>query len=290
MPTAGEPPNDAIVLPLPGGRFHALAFGDPAAPPLLWLHGFPDHPPTARALLATLARDRRVIAPWLRGYAPSPVAGPYDLATLAADVADLAHAIAPGRAVDLVGHDWGAAIAYAVASLHPARVRRVVALAVPHPLTLVAALARPAQARRSWYMGLFQLPGAAAIARARDLALIDRLWRTWSPGFVLPAADRAALHACLRASDQLRAPLGYYRALVRPLRGLPARLRRLAVPVAAPVLQLHGADDGCILPPMEADAHRFAGGRTLELLSGVGHFLHLEAPDRVAARVASWLA
>src|SRR5688572_27211830 len=67
---------------LPAGTFHALVGGDRAAPPLVFLHGFPDQPPTATPFLEQLARTHRVIAPWLRGYAPSPRIGPYDLETL----------------------------------------------------------------------------------------------------------------------------------------------------------------------------------------------------------------
>ncbi|HWU90388.1 MAG TPA: alpha/beta hydrolase [Kofleriaceae bacterium] len=280
---------ERLVLSLPGGAFHALAWGDPDAPPLLWLHGFPDHPPTAAPFLEQLARTRRVIAPWLRGYAPSPLAGPYDLDTLAADVAAMLAQItgAPGRAADLVGHDWGAAIAYRVCATAPARVRRAVTLALPHPLTLFRALTHPRQLRRSWYMLLFQVPGAGPIARARDLALIDRLWHAWSPGFELDDALRAELHACLAAS--LPAPLGYYRALVRPLAGLRARIEAWPSQIATPLLQLHGRDDGCILPPTDRDGHRFVD-RVLEIIPYAGHFLHLEQPAVIAARVAAWLA
>lgn len=283
-----EPAAERIVLALPGGAFHALAWGDPAAPPLLWLHGFPDHPPTAAPLLARLGRARRVIAPWLRGYAPSPLGGPYDLETLAGDAVAILERIAgEGRRVDLVGHDWGAAIAYRVCAVAPARIRRAVTLALPHPLTLLRALRRPAQLRRSWYMLLFQAPGAARIARARQLALIDRLWRAWSPRFTLDDARRAELHACLAAS--LPAPLGYYRAMVRPLAGLRARLAEASRPIATPLLQLHGEEDGCVLPPRGRDDRYFLA-RTLEVVPNAGHFLHLEAPGAIAARVTGWLS
>ncbi|MBX3155851.1 MAG: alpha/beta hydrolase [Deltaproteobacteria bacterium] len=272
---------------LPQG-FHALSFGNPSAPPLLWLHGFPDHPPTAVDVLERLGRTHRVVAPWLRGYAPSPLAGELDLQSLANDVLAMIEAI--GGPVDLVGHDWGAAIVYAVCALRPDRVRRAATLALPHPLSFLHSLRSPAQLRRSWYMGLFQLPNAERFVRANDLALIDRLWRAWSPGYALPDERRRELHACLAAS--LPAPLGYYRAMVRPLRDLRTRTRRLAAPIATPLLQLHGADDGCVLPPHGAsaafDARRFTA-RTLEIIPNTGHFLHLEQPDTVGARLAGWL-
>ncbi|MCX5745987.1 MAG: alpha/beta fold hydrolase [Proteobacteria bacterium] len=247
-----------------------LELGDPAHPPLVYLHGFPDAPSTARDFLARLAVDRRVIAPWLRGYAPSPLGGPYDLATLADDVIALIDRI--GAPVELVGHDWGAAITYAVCARAPTRVRRAVTLALPHPRTFLARLRVPAQLRRSWYMAMFNVPGAGFVA----MGMIDRLWRTWSPGFTLDAERRSELHATLRAS--MPAPLGYYRAAWR----VP-RLPR----ITTPLLQLHGADDGCVLPPGEADGRRFAE-RVYEVVPGVGHFLHLEAPAAIAARVRAW--
>lgn len=270
---------------LPAGTFHALVGGDPAAPPLLFLHGFPDHPPTATPFLERLARTHRVIAPWLRGYSPSPLGGPYDLDTLAADIVALIDAI--GGRVDLVGHDWGAVITYVVCSEYPERVRRAVTMSVPHPLTFLRALRTPAQARRSWYMGLFQLPGAGWLARRANHALIDRLWRTWSPHLRLDDERHAELHACLEES--LPAPIEYYRAMVRPLSGFRARTRRAARVIETPLLQLHGAADGCILPPTTDDSRRFLE-RELAVLPGLGHFLHIEKPDLLASRVAAWLA
>jgi len=284
-----SPSVERIVLSLPGGAFPALAWGDPAAPPLLWLHGFPDHPPTAAPFLERLARTRRVVAPWLRGYAPSPLGGPYDLDTLAADaIACIDRIAGPGERADLIGHDWGAAITYRVCAIAPERVRRAITLALPHPLTALRAIPRrPDQLRHSWYMLLFQLPGAGLIAGARDLALIDRLWRVWSPRFTLDDERRAELHACLAAS--LPAPLGYYRAVLRPVAGLRDRLTRGWGPISTPLLQLHGAEDGCVLPPRDPDDRYFLS-RVLEIVPEVGHFLHLEQPAAIADRASAWLS
>jgi pimeloyl-ACP methyl ester carboxylesterase len=277
----------SVSYTLPAGTFHALELGPATAPPVLWLHGFPDHPPTALPFLEHLTRTRRVIAPWLRGYAPSPLEGPFDLDTLGADVIAMIDHISLGSPIDVVGHDWGAAITYAVCAAAAGRVRRAVTLAVPHPLTLLRNLRAPAQMRRSWYMALFQIPGSERLVRTNDFAMIDHLWRMWSPNFVLDDARRTALHTCLASS--LPAPLAYYRALVRPLAGFRARARRLAAPLATPVLQLHGADDGCVLPPDTSDARRFTS-RELAVVPNTGHFLHLEAPGPIAERVLAWLA
>jgi pimeloyl-ACP methyl ester carboxylesterase len=204
--------------------FAALAWNDGAGLPVVYLHGFPDHPPTATPFLEALAaRGHRVLAPWLRGYAPSPLGGPYDLDTLAADVCALVDRWSPDRPVALVGHDWGAAITYALCDAAPARIARAVTLALPHPLTFLRRLRRLDQLRRSWYMLAFQLPGAGRVAAARDLALVDHLWRTWSPGFALDPAARRELHACLAAPHQA-APRPAARAAAAPA---PRRARRL---------------------------------------------------------------
>lgn len=270
-----------------GGRgvFEVIELGAREAPPLIWLHGFPDHPPTALPFLELLTRTHRVIAPWLRGYAPSPTAGPYDLDTLVADVVALIDHT--GSQVELVGHDWGAVITYAACLAAPSKIRRAATLAIPHPITFLRALQTTAQMRRSWYMALFQIPGSERLVRANDLAMIDHLWRTWSPGFTLDEHRRVALHATLAAS--LPAPLGYYRAMLRPFGSYRTRLRKLAEPITVPMLQLHGADDGCILPSTADDDRRFTR-REREVIPGVGHFLHLEDPSAIAERVLRWLA
>lgn len=254
----------------------------------MFLHGFPDHPPTAVRFLEEISRTHRVIAPWLRGYHPSPRGGTYDVATLAGDVIALIEAVGggAGRRVDLVGHDWGAVITYAVCGTVPAWIGRAVTMAVPHPVTFLRALGTAAQARRSWYMGLLQLPGASWLVRRDDFAWIDRLWRTWSPGLRLEPVQRAELHACLAAS--MPAPIEYYRAMLRPLTTLRERMRRAATRITTPVLQLHGELDGCIVPPRDDDAQWFAE-RELCVVRGLGHFLHLEQPEPIANRVTAWL-
>jgi pimeloyl-ACP methyl ester carboxylesterase len=248
---------------LPTGRFNALVGGRGRT--ILFLHGFPDHPATAVPFLTELCqRGFRVVAPWLRGYAPSPLDGPYDLPSLAADVRAL---IDIEGDVDVVGHDWGAAITYALVREMP--VRRAVTLALPDLIPFLRQLRRPRQLLHSWYM-------AAAQLDVIGLRTVDFLWRRWSPGFTLDDARRRELHACLAQS--LPAPLEYYRAFRTKLtdRTFIGTLKR---PVTTPLLALHGADDGCVLPP-----------RGSEILANLGHFLHLEAPAAIADRIASWLA
>jgi pimeloyl-ACP methyl ester carboxylesterase len=226
---------ERIELATARGRFHALAAGDPRHPPVLVLHGFPDAPPTFAPLLTALAAGGlRAIAPWLRGYAPSVLDGPYDVDALADDVAAWADALSPDRPVRLLGHDWGALATYAACARHPARIAAAVTLAVPHPMAFVRGL-DAAQLARSWYMLFFQLPGALrGSAAARDFALIDRLWRHLVAG--LPAPGRAAARTARHAQRQLAGPAPILSrddaaAPARAGTAAPARSDRRADPV-----------------------------------------------------------
>lgn len=80
-------------------------------------------------------------------------------------------------------------------------------------------------------------------------------------------------------------PLKYYRGMLRP--GMLGAMRRLSQPITTPLLQLHGADDGCIFPSQVDDRHRFAALHAMEVVSDVGHFLHIEAPETIADRITA---
>jgi pimeloyl-ACP methyl ester carboxylesterase len=273
------------------GRFAYLVRGPRNGPPVLLLHGFPDHPPTWLPLMERLAeRGFRTWAPWLRGYAPSLLDGPYDIDRLAADAIALADAVAPDRKPALIGHDWGAIATYPALLAAPERFTCAVTMAVPHPMALLANGPRnPLQLARSWYVGLFQLGGLGErAAAARDFALVDRLWRRWSPGYTMPDDARAALHRCLAAS--MPAPVRYYRSIGGFGAAARARHKR-GERIAAPLLNLHGAQDGCVGAALARDQQRFfAGPFAAELIPDAGHFLQCEAPDRIAELIVPWLA
>ena len=288
---------DRIDLPERRLRLACLRVGD--GPRLaLVAHGFPDHPASFLPLLRDLAAAGfTAVAPALRGYAPSDPApdGRYDLEALGADLVALPRALGFARAA-LVGHDWGALAGYAACNLSPETFTKLAALAVPPIPAFLHNLPRdPAQLRRSWYIGLFQLPGLAERRLAADdLALIDRLWRAWSPGLD-PAAQGAALAAVkdtFRRPGTQAAALAYYRALAprRPtiFRRALALMRR---PLRVPALVLAGADDGCIGPAMFQGAALAAQAPLdLRVLAGLGHFMHLEDPPRVHRLLLDHLA
>ena len=281
-------------------EFAFLEDGPADGPLALCLHGFPDHAPTWAALLGDLAATGfHAVAPWMRGYAPTavPADGLYQTGALSLDALALADALAPdGHPAVLVGQDWGALAAYGAVAHRPERFGRLVAMSVPHRASLTGRmLTSPAQLKRSWYTYLFQLPLAEIAVTANDFALIEKLWRDWSPGYEAPAEYLRAVKAVLAAPGGLDAALGYYRHFFNPLK----HDRRLAAVEAAgsgwvnvPTLYLHGADDGCIGADMvDADELKnlFPGGVEVEVLSGLGHFLHLEDPAKVNGRIVEFL-
>ena len=281
-------------------EFAYLEDGPADGPLALCLHGFPDHAATWTALLGELAAAGfHAVAPWMRGYAPSavPADGLYQPGALSLDALALADALAPpDRPAVLVGHDWGALAAYGAVVHRPDRFSRLVAMSVPHRASLSARLfTTPAQLKRSWYMFLFQLPLAEMAVAAGNFALIDGLWRDWSPGFDPPAEHIRGVKETLGSTGGLEAALGYYRALFDPARHDP----RLAAVEAAgtgwvpvPTLYLHGIDDGCIGAEMVAPDELkalFPGGVEVDVLPGVGHFLHLEDPAGINRRIVDFL-
>lgn len=265
------------------GRFAALAQGPMDGPVVLCLHGFPDGPWTYERLLGGLAAAGfRAVAPWLRGYAPSPLTGEFGVEALGADLLALSEAMGATR---VIGHDWGALAVYAALAQAPQRFAAAATLAVPHFHATVANLPRaPGQLWRSRYILLFQLPGAALLLRRRDFAYVDALWRRWSPALTPPAAHLAAVKAMLAESGA--APLAHYRAMLRSLAAGPPR------PTASttPLLYLAGTRDGCVGWELGRGQDRWlTGGYAQRIYSGAGHFLHLEQPAAVAADILAWL-
>ncbi|MDX1621310.1 MAG: alpha/beta fold hydrolase, partial [Nitriliruptorales bacterium] len=194
-------------------RFAYRSWGpaDPSAPLALCLHGFPDHAPTWRHLGPVLGdRGYRVVAPWLRGYAPTEVPGDgdYSLDTLVADANALHRALGGDERAVLVGHDWGAAIAYRATAAAPGRWRAAVTMAFPPEEALTGVHRDLHQLRRSWYMAPLSLPGGGAVLARDDFALVDRLWREWSPGYERSVEDRDPLEATLSSPGSADAAAG----------------------------------------------------------------------------------
>lgn len=274
--------------------------GDRHRPVVLCLHGFPDHHRTWRLQIPALtAAGYRVVAPLLRGYEPSsqPIDDDYHLVRAVEDVLGWIEYLGCLR-VHLVGHDWGAMIGYQVAAKAPERLHSLTAMAVPHlrrlwPTPGVLRLL-PRQLRNSWYIFFFQLRMLSdAALRRDDFALIDRLWRDWSPGFTPPPEEMRLLKRTFRQPGVAAAALGYYRALLDPWTRAAAASRALArAQVPVPTLALTGETDGCCetgLFDWMMRPEDFPRGLEVRRIRGAGHFLHQEKPDDVNAALLHWL-
>lgn len=285
----------------PQVRLKALTWGSGEGPIALCLHGFPDTAHGFRRLAEHLVgAGYRVVAPFMRGYAPSslPADGAYHLGALMDDALRVYRAAGPTGDDDVViGHDWGAIAATGIAALPDTPFGKAVVMSVPPAAALRAGRVPsagllkllPAQIIRSWYISYFQLPFAP---ERSESWIVPMLWRRWSPGY--PAAeDLRHVRAAIGTPERWRAALGPYRATIRGYRP-PPRYADLhawwTAPPRIPTLYLHGADDGC----MTAGFTRFAAevlppGSEAAVVARAGHFLQLEQPDDVAGRILGFL-
>lgn len=286
---------EGITLAHAGLSFSARAMGE--GPVVLLLHGFPDTPATFEAQMGVLAgAGYRAVAITMRGYEPSsqPANGDYHAVRMAEDVAAFAAALSDAP-VHLVGHDWGANIAYAAASLAPERFASLTTIAVPHPVRFAEAFAAdPAQAARSAYILAFQTPGFEAQIIGDDCAYLEALWRAWSPGWDIPAEPLEAMKAAFRQPGVAQAALEYYRQAFDAVS--PAAQETAALftkPITVPTLGLCGAEDQCITQQVFMSAMResdFPGGLETLAVPGAGHFCHAEAPEPVNTALLDWFA
>ena len=261
-------------------KLHCLKWGAGDHHAVL-LHGFPDSAWAMKPLACRLARAGYTVwAPFLRGYAPTPLAhdGRYDLLALTEDIRHLLSAEAIRNCV-LVGHDWGAVIAYAVSSYGSPHIDRILGLSVPPvPVFLQAALPLSRQLWRSRYMLMFQIRYLYEYAqRRRGLPVVESLWRRWSPGWDIPAPHVESVCRALAEPGRIEAALAYYRHNL-PLVGRRGRhvWNLMQQPTMHPTRYMVGASDRCIHP----QAFKGLSDR-LTIVPDAGHFLPLEAPDAI---------
>lgn len=280
-----------------GIRMHVAEAG--TGPLIVLVHGFPQLWYAWRSQFGPLVdAGFRVAAPDLRGYGGTdkPPRG-YDVFTLAGDIAGLVRALGERRAV-LVGTGWGGLLAWATATLHPESVHRLAVLGMAHPLRLRAGVAtRPRDQLGPLRHGLiFQLPRVPEAWLTRDGGRnVTELMRAWagpawagSPDFAAAARTyRRALQIPAAAHCALEQYRWMFRSQFRPDGWRFAR--RMARPVPAPTLHLHGALDGCIAPPTAQGSGRYVVGRyEWRLVPGAGHFLPEEVPDVVSGELIRW--
>jgi pimeloyl-ACP methyl ester carboxylesterase len=268
------------------------------------LHGFPERATCWRDVAPLLhAEGYRTLAPDQRGY--SPGARPrrrrdYRTALLARDVGALLRlAGAPERPVHLVGHDWGAIVAWTLAAAHPELLRTLTTLSVPHPRAYTRSLRGSTQALKSWYILAFQVPWLPELSARRPGGLFDRAMR----GGGMTRDEVARFRAEIVDDGALPGGIAWYRGMPfgqlprlgrgrkpAPSTGSEARdgMRRVRVPTT-----LIWSDGDRFVDRASAEiCHEFvAAPFELVVLEGVDHWIPTHAPreaaDAILARVAS---
>jgi pimeloyl-ACP methyl ester carboxylesterase len=224
-------------------RLHYVEAGE--GPLVVLLHGFPEFWFAWRGQIGALAAAGfRVVAPDMRGYnlsdKPAGVAS-YALPLLTADVRDLIAERGGADGARLAGHDWGGLVAWATAAHHPASIRRLAILNMPHPQRMLEGLRNAQQLRKSWYIMAFQLPWLPErLLRLRHFEGLRGPLEHDARGGAFSPSDIARYVEAWSQPGALTAMLGYYRATIR------ARLRRQSeqlAPVTAPTLVIWGERD-----------------------------------------------
>jgi pimeloyl-ACP methyl ester carboxylesterase len=274
--------------------------GDPANPPIVFLHGFPESHRTWRHQMAALSATHFCIAPDQRGYAgsdkPADI-GAYAVPHLVADVFALADAFALDG-FTLVGHDWGGAIAWATALKDQVRVERLIQCNAAHPYVFQRSLIFDAEQRaNSQYIRAFRdrdIEGEIA-AKGLDWFFDDRFLSLGLSVSITPE-DRAAYLAEWAEPGAITGMLNWYRAspMQVPERDAPmestAFLDRPFPKVMMPTLVLWGMADTALLPCQLDGLEDHIENLTLERIEGAGHFVPWENPSAVNAAMLRWLS
>jgi pimeloyl-ACP methyl ester carboxylesterase len=267
--------------------------GAPTDPAVFLLHGWPDAPTGWKPVASALRQHGfRTVAPYLRGSHPTEFLSPgtprYAASVaMAQDVIDLADKLGVGRFF-VLGHDWGARIAYSLAVLFPERVRAIVTLALPYQPRGEFLLGSFDQSRRFWYQ-FFQCTDAGAAAVRHDPVGFARIqWDTWSPQRWFTEDDFRLASQYFDKPDWAETTLNAYRSRYLPGEAVDDRYEELrvrlrsTVELRAPTTMIQGAEDYCDLPSAsEGQEEHFLGGYERIVLEGVGHFPHREAPAAV---------
>jgi len=259
------------------------------------LHGFPECWYSWRHKLKSLGAQYRVVAPDLRGYNLSDKPGrveEYRMKRLVDDVTGLIRHFGASEAA-VVGHDWGGALAWAVAQYYPDYVWKLASLQTPPPAVWGKNLTLK-QLLRSWYMFFFQLPSIPEWwIRREDFAGLGRMLRATSRPGTFTDEDIEVLKSALREPGAVTGGINYYRANLRAFlsRGFGDRQIRRHERVRVPTLFIYGERDFAILPETVAGVGDYVDAPYTELRLGrSNHWVQQESPAEVNAALLSFLA
>lgn len=265
--------------------FEVLDTGPADGPVVLLLHGFPQFNTCWTDIAQRLTeKGYRCVAPNQRGYSPGarpPRRRDYVGEELVGDVLALIDALGVEK-VHLVGHDWGAAVAWAAAALIPERLASMTALSVPHPAAMAGAMFTSSQALSSWYIFAFQVPRIPewTLTRGGGKVLTYRL-RDGGQSRENTARDVQAM----MSSGALRTAINWYRALPFNKPGV-ARAKS-----TVPTMHIWSDGDKFLRAKGARETARYVDADyRFEVISGASHWLPEECPDTIAELLLEWFA
>jgi len=262
-----------------GVKIHYAALGDKKNPLIVMIHGFPDFWYSWRDQMAALSSDHYVVAIDQRGYnlsdKPKGVEN-YDMRLLVGDVIAVIKHLGREKAI-IVGHDWGGAVSWTLATYQPQFVEKLIILNLPHLRGLSRELANnPQQQKNSQYARNFQQPDAHTKMTAEQIAF-------WVKD---PEAKKKYIEAFKRSD--MEAMLNYYK------RNYPREPYKEdtspVIKVKMPVLMIHGLDDTALLPGALNNTWEWLeSDLTLVTIPKAGHFVQQDASEMVTRSIKMWL-
>lgn len=262
---------------------HYVSAGSRNKPLVLLLHGFPDIWFSWKYQILDLKKDFWVVVPDLRGYAQSSRPAnvdDYKMSKLVEDVHGLVRSLGRER-VTIIGHDWGALIAWSFATKHEDMVEKLVIMNGPHPMAMKRQLHNSLeQILKSWYIVMFQLPCVPeASLIANDMQYLDEIHSAYN------AEEREAFKYTFGKPGALTAPINYYRASFRRRSPGTLKFRRLTIPV----LIVWGRRDIALTDGLAVLSLDYASGGRVEYVSDGGHWPQRERPEIVNGHIRRFL-
>ena len=274
-----------------GVRLHYAETGSGAL--VLLLHGFPEYWYSWRHQLEALGKHFHVVAPDMRGYNLSdkpPRVEDYRVDEMVADVVGLIDHFGASQA-SIVGHDWGATVAWVVAQRFPDRVSKLVVMQVP-PAAVWRANMSLRQVLRSWYMFLFQLPRVPEwMIRRKNLAAIERTFtNSVNRKGSFSAAEIENYKEALRQPGAITSAINYYRANISRLASRGSNSARSNEHTRVPTLFIFAEQDLAILPETVRGVAEYVDAPFRELrIKDSGHWVQNEAADEVNEALMEFL-
>jgi pimeloyl-ACP methyl ester carboxylesterase len=281
---------EARYVAVNGLELHTIVAGPLDGPLVILLHGFPECWYTWRKQVKPLVEaGYRVVVPDQRGYnlsdKPQGVHN-YRVDALASDIVELIRSFGRESAI-VVGHDWGGMVAWQLAMQHPDVVEKLIVLNAPHPAAYLREIrSNPAQQRKSWFIGFFQLPIVPEITLGFDPIESARLFFRKSAinQEAFSSFDIHVMATAIAQPDALTNMLNWYRAPVRERSGL-SDLR----PIERPTLLIWAEDDIALGRSLTYGLEQWISDLRVHYIPHCGHWVQNEAPGEVNEQLLAFL-